>query len=105
MRHVLKALLAARHDGEPVAPAVSISRASVLRLLAAFEQEEGRSTQGRDAPPPTTQQALSPSPQHAVQPGLIEPLSRQEQRVLRLLVAGRAYAEIAQDPRDAQRAL
>src|SRR3989440_3520089 len=80
IKHVLKALLAALQDGEPGAPAVSISRPSVLRLLAAFEQEEGRSTQGRDAPPATTQQALSPSPQHGVQPGLIEPLSRQEQR-------------------------
>src|SRR2546421_6413329 len=80
MKHVLKALLVALQDGEPGAPAVSISRPSVLRLLAAFEQEEGRSTQGRDAPPATTQQALSPSPQHGVQPGLIEPLSRQEQR-------------------------
>jgi LuxR family maltose regulon positive regulatory protein len=97
MKHVLEALLAALQDGEPGTPAVSISRPSVLRLLAAFEQEEGRSTRGRDAPPATTQQALSPSPQHAVQPGLIEPLSRQEQRVLRLLVAGQTYAEIAQE--------
>ena len=96
MKHVLKALLAALQDGEPGAPAVSISRPSVLRLLATFEQEEGRSTQGRDAPLATTQQALSPSPQHAVQRGLIEPLSRQEQRVLQLLVAGRTYAEMAQ---------
>src|SRR6266566_2871772 len=97
MKHVLKALLAALQDGEPGAPAVSISRSSVLRLLAAFEQEEGRSTRGRDAPPVTTQKILPHSPQNAVQRGLIEPLSRQERRVLRLLVAGRAYAEIAQE--------
>jgi LuxR family maltose regulon positive regulatory protein len=97
MKHVLKALLAALQDGEPGAPAVSISRSYVLRLLAAFEQEEGRSTRGRDAPPVTTQKILPHSRQNAVQRGLIEPLSRQERRVLRLLVAGRTYAEIAQE--------
>jgi len=97
MKHVLEALLVALQDGEPGAPAVSIPRSYVLRLLAAFEQEEGRSTRGRDAPPVTTQKTLPHSPQNAVQRGLIEPLSRQERRVLRLLVAGRAYAEIAQE--------
>jgi LuxR family transcriptional regulator, maltose regulon positive regulatory protein len=97
MQHVLKALLAALQDGKPGTPALSISRPSVLRLLSAFEQEEGRSTQGRDALPATTQKTLSHTPQHAVQRGLIEPLSRQERRVLRLLVAGRTYAEMAQE--------
>jgi len=58
MQQVLEALLAALQDGEPAAPAVSISRSYVLRLLAAFEQEEGRSTRGRDAPPVTTQKIL-----------------------------------------------
>jgi len=42
------------------------------------------------------QKALPRSQHNAVQPGLIEPLSRQEQQVLRLLVAGHTYAEIAQ---------
>jgi len=97
MKHVLKALLVALHDGEPGAPALSISRPSVLRVLSAFEQEEGRSTQGRDAPPANIQKPLSHTPQNAVQGGPIEPLSRQEQRVLRLLVAGRTYAEMAQE--------
>jgi LuxR family maltose regulon positive regulatory protein len=97
MKQVLKALLAALQDGKPAAPALSISRSSVLRLLSAFEQEEGRSTQGSDAPPATTQKTLSHLPQHAIQRGLIEPLSRQEQRVLRLLVAGQTYAEMAQE--------
>jgi LuxR family maltose regulon positive regulatory protein len=97
MKHVLKALLAALQDGKPGAPALSISRPSVLRVLSAFEQEEGRSTQGRDAPPATTHKTLSYIPQNAVQRGFIEPLSRQEQRVLRLLVAGRTYAEMAQE--------
>jgi len=94
MKQVLKALLAALQDGKPGAPALAISRPYVLRVLLAFEQEEGRSTQGRDAP---TQKTLSHTPQHAVQEGPIEPLSRQEQRVLRLLVAGRTYAEMAQE--------
>jgi len=97
MQHVLKALLAALQNGKRGTPALSISRPSVLRLLAAFEQEEGRPTQGRDALPATTQKTLSLTPQHAVQRGLIEPLSRQERRVLRLLVAGQTYAEIAQE--------
>jgi LuxR family transcriptional regulator, maltose regulon positive regulatory protein len=97
MKHVLKALLAALQDGKPGAPALPISRPSVLRLLSAFEQEEGRSTQGRDALPAPTQKTLSHTPQNAVQGGPIEPLSRQEQRVLRLLVAGRTYAEMAQE--------
>jgi LuxR family transcriptional regulator, maltose regulon positive regulatory protein len=97
MKHVLKALLAALQDGKPGAPALSISRPSVLRVLSAFEQEEGRSTQGRDALPAPTQKTLSHTPQNAVQGGPIEPLSRQEQRVLRLLVAGRTYAEMAQE--------
>src|SRR2546421_6634131 len=96
MKHVLKALLAALQDGEPGAPAVSISRPSVLRLLAAFEQEEGRSTRGRDAPPVTTQKTLPHSPQNAVQRGLIEPLSRQERRGVALPDARRACA--AKDP-------
>jgi LuxR family maltose regulon positive regulatory protein len=96
MKQVLKALLAALQDGNPGAPALSISRPYVLRVLSAFEQE-GRSTQGRDAPPATTQKTLSHTPRNAVQRGLIDPLSRQEQRVLRLLVAGRTYAEMAQE--------
>ncbi len=97
MKQVLEALLAALQDGEPGAPTRSISKPYVLRLLAAFEQEEGRSTRGRGAPPVTAQKTLPHSSQDPVQRGLIEPLSRQERRVLRLLVIGRAYAEIAQE--------
>ncbi|HEX6551772.1 MAG TPA: LuxR C-terminal-related transcriptional regulator, partial [Ktedonobacteraceae bacterium] len=97
MKQVLKALLPALQDGKPGTPALSISRPYVLRLLSAFEQEEDRSAQGRDAPPATTHKTLSHTPQHAVQRGPIEPLSRQEQRVLRLLVAGQTYAEMAQE--------
>jgi LuxR family maltose regulon positive regulatory protein len=97
MKQVLKALLAALQDGKLGAPALSISRPYVLRLLSAFEQEEGRSSQGRDAPPSTKHKTLSHPPHNAIQLGPIEPLSRQEQRVLRLLVAGRTYAEMAQE--------
>ncbi len=97
MKQVLEALLVALQGGEPGTPSVFVSRRSVLRVLAAFEQEEGRSTRGRDAPPITTQKMLPHSSQDAVQRGLIEPLSRQEQRVVRLLVTGRTYAEIAQE--------
>ena len=92
MQHVLEALLVAL----PGTPSVSISRSYVLRLVAAFEQE-GRSTRGRDTPPDTTQKILPHSSQNAVQRGIIEPLSRQEQRVLRLLITGQTYAEIAQE--------
>jgi LuxR family maltose regulon positive regulatory protein len=97
MKHVLKALMAALQDGKLGAPALSISRSYVLRVLSAFEQEEDRSIQGRDALPALIHKTLSRTPQHAVQGGPIEPLSRQEQRVLRLLVAGRTYAEMAQE--------
>jgi ATP/maltotriose-dependent transcriptional regulator MalT len=97
MKQVLKALLATLQEGKPGAPALSISRPYVLRLLSAFEQEEDRSTQGRDALAATTHKTLSHTPHNAVQRGLIEPLSRQEQRVLRLLVAGWTYAEMAQE--------
>jgi LuxR family maltose regulon positive regulatory protein len=96
MKHLLKTLLAALQEGEPGTLATSLSRSSILEVLAAFEQEEGRSTPGRDAVAAPTQQALSRSQHNAVHPGLIEPLSRQEQRVLRLLVAGQTYAEMAQ---------
>ena len=96
MKHLLKTLLAALQEGEPGTLAASLSRPAIVGVLAAFEQEEGRSTLGRDAVAATMQKALPRSQHNAVQPGLIEPLSRQEQQVLRLLVAGHTYAEIAQ---------
>ncbi len=96
MKHVLKALLAALHEGNSDAPALLISRNYVLRVLAAFEQEEGRSKPGSDASPAPTHTTLSDTLQHAVERGPIELLSPQEQRVLRLLIAGQTYAEMAQ---------
>ncbi len=96
MKQVLKTLLEAPQDDEPYTPAVSISRSYVSRLLAIFEQEERGATQGREASLATTQKALPQLPQGAIQGALMEPLSPQEQRVLRLLVAGQTYAEIAE---------
>ena len=97
MKQVLKTLLEAPQDDEPHTRAVSISRSYVMRLLAIFEQEERRSIQERDASrAATTRRALPQSPQSSVQRALIEPLSPQEQRVLRLLVDGRTYTEIAE---------
>jgi LuxR family transcriptional regulator, maltose regulon positive regulatory protein len=69
----------APQDDDSCATAVSISRSYLSRLLATFEQEKTHSPTSTEAP---WQGA--------------EPLSRQEQRVLRLLVAGQTYAEIAE---------
>jgi len=68
----------------------------VAKLLAAFEQEE---QQGRT--PPRTETPLSQAPDlpgRSPSPSLVpvEPLTRREQEVLRLLVAGRTYAEMAE---------
>ncbi|GLV59926.1 hypothetical protein KDH_67500 [Dictyobacter sp. S3.2.2.5] len=65
-------------------------------LLEAFEQEERR--HHLSAPPLTRHREASLSPDAApARPTLHEPLSSQEQRVLRLLVAGQTYAEIAHE--------
>jgi len=88
MRRVLETLLAAPHE------AISIS--AVSRLLVAFEQERGES--------PFTQEVRAPElPINRVQSSAsmtqapFEPLSPQEGRVFHLLIAGRTYAEIAQE--------
>ena len=100
MRQALEALLEAAGKGGPDAPqedgnsasAVSLSRSYVRRLLTAFEQEERkRAHRGTD------QQEIQPEPQVAeVQWHGVEPLYRQELRVLRLLVDGQTYAEMAE---------
>ncbi len=74
-------------------------RSSVSRLLVAFEQEE--SSAARRTPDVTApfiswqeiQEAPSPTDVWRQE---IEPLSQQEQRVLRLLVAGHTYTEMAE---------
>jgi LuxR family maltose regulon positive regulatory protein len=68
----------------------------VSRLLAAFEQEQWRAPRLAGVLPidrPVRQTELTPAegPMRSA-----EPLSRQELRVLRLLVAGHTYLEIAQ---------
>ncbi|HZU68373.1 MAG TPA: LuxR C-terminal-related transcriptional regulator [Ktedonobacteraceae bacterium] len=73
----------------------TISPSYVLRLLAAFEQVEDRLPHSSEAASTATHKTLNHSQQNAVQGGLIEPLSRQEQQVLRFLVEGHTYAEMA----------
>jgi LuxR family maltose regulon positive regulatory protein len=97
MKQVLKALLAAPQDDEPDAPDASISRPYVLRLLATFQQQEDRSMQQRVGSSAATPKTLPYAPPNVAQQGLSEPLSRQEQRVLPLLVAGRTYGEMARE--------
>jgi LuxR family maltose regulon positive regulatory protein len=96
MKQVLQTLLEASPGDDPDMLTNAFSRPYVARLLAVFEQEECTRTKGRDTPPAPAHQAL-PQPAHSAVPYAIsEPLSQQEQRVLRLLVAGQTYAEMAQ---------
>lgn len=92
MKQVLKMLL----QTTPESHTATISIAYVSRLLVTFEQEESRLTRGSEVPPAAAHKALSNPPRNAAQRGLIEPLSRQELQVLRLLVGGSTYAEMAQ---------
>jgi len=100
MRQALEALLEANDRGGSDASqedgnsrnAVFLSSLYVSRLLAAFEQE--KETGAHRA---TDQQEIQPEPAAAaVQRQGVEPLSRQELRVLRLLVTGQTYAEMAE---------
>jgi LuxR family maltose regulon positive regulatory protein len=79
MKQALTMLLETSQDDDPTTGALALSRPYLSHLLAAFEQEE---------------QKLAHTHQHPQAP--LSPLSRQEQQVLRLLVAGQTYAEIAQ---------
>ncbi len=96
MKQVLKMLLETPLDDDPSAEGIAISRPYVSRLLGAFEQEERKGMRAREASPVPAHKAL-PSPSQATRErGRIEPLSRQEHQVLRLLVAGKTYGEMAQ---------
>src|SRR5260370_42411623 len=76
---------------------ISYTRPYVERLLAVCEQEKCKLKKGRDASSPASSYQMLPQPAHSAVPRtLSEPLSQQEQRVLRLLVAGQTYAEMAQ---------
>jgi len=95
MKQVLQTLLEASQGDDPDILKIAFSRPYVARLLAGFEQEECKRKKGRDASPVPAYQTL-PQPAHRAVPcTLSEPLSQQEQRVLRLLVAGQTYAEMA----------
>ena len=104
MRQALSALLEVVGKETPDVPqeeestsaAISISRSYVSRLLAAFEQEEGRRAH-RAGKPLVDHPELQPELTAAEgQKKGVEPLSRQELRVLRLLVVGQTYAEMAE---------
>jgi ATP/maltotriose-dependent transcriptional regulator MalT len=83
MKQVLQTLLTVpRETQEPRAVSASFSRSYVRQLLAAFEHTTSSPAQQRSR--------ADASSLHAQ-----EPLSPQEVRVLRLLVAGSTYAEIA----------
>ncbi|GHO73842.1 hypothetical protein KSD_16130 [Ktedonobacter sp. SOSP1-85] len=95
MKQVLQSCLDAPQDEEQ--SRFAASRTYVSTLLAAFEQEQPRA-QRRDAFPVPPQQILAQVPYNTsadAAAALIEPLSPQERRVLRLLVAGRSNPEIA----------
>src|SRR5205085_11077293 len=76
--------------------AFALFRSYLSRLLAAFEQEERERAHRADTPP-TGKPEIQPGPGAAEgrRQG-VEPLSRQELRVLRLLVTGQTYAEMAE---------
>ncbi len=94
MKQALKMLLEVPSESD--ASTGTISTSYVLRILAAFEQEESGLTRGREVPTTVRHKALPNPLQNAVRRGLIEPLSRQEQQVLRLLVGGSTYGEMAE---------
>jgi LuxR family maltose regulon positive regulatory protein len=82
MKQVIESLLTAHLDTESITVSASVSRPYMRRLLAAFEENVPNIAQERtsvDATPLRAQESLSP----------------QEVRVLRLLVVGNTYAEIA----------
>ncbi len=104
MRQVLSALLADAHPGKDEAPAedepgsatVAIARPYVLRLLAAFEQEEQKKKNALHHSLAKTPHASSvPGRVASASPALVEPLTEREQEVLRLLAAGASNQQIA----------
>ena len=92
MKQVLLALLAASQKDESSAP----TRPYISRLLVIFEQEEWRRAPGGDSSSAPPHEALLHLDFRAAERLPIEPLSSQEQRVLRGLCAGQTYAEMAE---------
>jgi LuxR family maltose regulon positive regulatory protein len=84
MKQALFTLLQDREETGSSPALIPISRRYVSRLLEAFEREQRRAMHGKDGSRSAGQGVPN------------EPLSRQEQRVLQLLVAGQTYAEMAE---------
>jgi LuxR family maltose regulon positive regulatory protein len=93
MRQALLAWLTS-HSGQH--PQASSTTTYVSRLLTAFEQEANSASPSLEAatmPDPLPSRVPQPSPAASA---LVASLTRREQEVLRLLVAGQTYAEMAE---------
>ncbi|MBO0780329.1 MAG: LuxR family transcriptional regulator, partial [Ktedonobacteraceae bacterium] len=100
MKRVLQALLAPPPEDEPGAGTaaseeIAMFRPFLSRLLAAFEQEQRQHAHLARLSPAIRQMSRTNPTQVEMQAELLEPLSQQELRVLRLLVAGQTYGEMA----------
>ena len=84
MREALAGLLAESATGP-----LALSRPYISRLLVAFEQEDRKRAHLASA---HSHQPMEPESPHVP----ASPLTRAEQQILRLLVAGQTYAEMAQ---------
>lgn len=93
MRQALRALGTHHQQDQPRAPSITTYAS---KLLAALDQEQRRPRHGTAAASATTRET-APQASRDADPGVpIEPLSPQEHRVLRLLVAGQTYTEMAE---------
>ncbi|EFH80488.1 LuxR C-terminal-related transcriptional regulator [Ktedonobacter racemifer] len=104
MHQALSALQASAHPGKDEAPAedepgsatVVISRTYVLRLLAVFEQEAlPRKGASHPSLPQATPVLPVPGRVASASPAPVEPLTRRELEVLRLLAEGASNQQIA----------
>jgi LuxR family maltose regulon positive regulatory protein len=90
MKRILKALLSPPQGQGSGEASIAISRSSVSRVLASFEQGTSRS------PNSALRTGIPLANQQEGQPLYAERLSPQELKVLSLLVAGQTYAQIAE---------
>jgi LuxR family maltose regulon positive regulatory protein len=97
MKQVLKALLTPAHEQpEQTRSSPTFSRSFIAELLAAFEQEEQHGRASLLAGPLPSQTLTLPEKRPSASPTPIEPLTRREQEVLRLLATGASNQDIAQ---------